>query len=120
MNVFTDPLEDLKAYIELKTCLEQGETGGETDRHLPGALADSCVDSQKAHLIFALSREESLKDSARFRLVLTYSDLRASDVCGSFDTPDPALGLPGQHPGDRETGHSGSGGCDQTAGLHGI
>ena len=61
MNVFTDPLEDLKAYIELKTCLEQGETGGETDRHLPGALADSCVDSQKAHLIFALSREESLR-----------------------------------------------------------
>lgn len=88
MNVFTDPLEDLKAYIELKTCLEQGETGGETDRHLPGALADSCVDSQKAHLIFALSREESLKDSARFRLVLTYSDLRARQIaqdCALYD-----------------------------------
>ena len=86
MNVFTDPLEDLKAISSLKHVL---------NREKPGETAGTCRAPSrqlrgftKAHLIFALSREESLKDSARFRLVLTYSDLRARQIaqdCALYD-----------------------------------
>ena len=51
-------------------------------------LADGCVDPQKAHLLYALCREEALTDGARLRLVITHSDLRAREIaqdCSFYD-----------------------------------
>ena len=76
MNVFSEPLRELEAYKILKEQLESAkdEGGGRS------LLADSCVDPQKAHLMYALCREDTVADHARLRLVLTYSDLRAREI----------------------------------------
>ncbi len=76
MNVFSEPLRELEAYNILK---EQLESAKDAD-YRPGLLADSCVDSQKVHLLYALCREETIAEHARLRLVLTYSDLRAREI----------------------------------------
>ena len=52
MNVFSEPLRELEAYKILKEQLESAKDG-EGGRSL---LADSCVDPQKAHLMYALCR----------------------------------------------------------------
>ncbi len=76
MNVFSEPLRELEAYNILREKLESAG-GAEQGASL---LADSCVDPQKAHLLYALCREESIADHAKLRLVLTYSDLRAREI----------------------------------------
>ena len=84
MNVFSEPLRELNAYQILKERLESTK-----EPHKGGSvLADSCVDPQKAHLLYALCREESIAEHARLRLVLTYSDLRAREIaqdCSFYD-----------------------------------
>ena len=116
MNVFTEPLREMEAYNRLKDRLvrygkveagaerssggePQGASGSRIDGvdgdasdsgsgRAPGVLADGCVDPQKAHLLYALCREESLTEHARLRLVLTYSDLRARQIardCAFYD-----------------------------------
>jgi len=84
MNVFSEPLRELNAYQILKERLESTE-GPQSSGSV---LADSCVDPQKAHLLYALCREESIAEHARLRLVLTYSDLRAREIaqdCSFYD-----------------------------------
>ncbi len=70
-TTLTAPLAEMPAYTKLTESLQP-----------PGAcaLAEGCVDSQKLHLIHALSREDVLSSHARFRLILTYSDLRAREI----------------------------------------
>ena len=84
MNVFTEPLRELEAYNILRETLEEAGIAGRP----AGLLADSCVDPQKANLLYALCREESLTGQARLRLVLTHSDMRARQIaqdCGFYD-----------------------------------
>ena len=76
MNVFSEPLRELRDYNILKEWLESANASGQTG----SLLADSCVDPQKAHLLYALCREETIAEYARLRLVLTYSDLRAREI----------------------------------------
>ena len=76
MNVFTEPLRELEAYNILRETLEEAGIAGRP----AGLLADSCVDPQKANLLYALCREESLAGQARLRLVLTHSDMRARQI----------------------------------------
>ena len=64
MNVFTEPLRELEAYNILRETLEEAGIAGRP----AGLLADSCVDPQKANLLYALCREESLAGQARLRL----------------------------------------------------
>ena len=78
MDVFAAPLRELEAYKDLKNRIAEGGS----------VLADSCVDPQKAHLLYALCREDSLAAGARFRLVITFSDLRAREIaqdCQFYD-----------------------------------
>ena len=84
MNVFTEPLRELEAYNILRETLEEAGAAGRP----AGLLADSCVDPQKANLLYALCREESLAGQARLRLVLTHSDMRARQIaqdCSFYD-----------------------------------
>ena len=84
MNVFSEPLRELEAYNILRERL----TGPESAERFEGVLADGCVDPQKAHLLYSLCREEQAGQSARLRLVLTYSDLRAKEIaqdCAFYD-----------------------------------
>ncbi|MBR3366224.1 MAG: transcription-repair coupling factor [Lachnospiraceae bacterium] len=70
-TTLTAPLAEMPAYRKLiETLAPAGAC----------ALAEGCVDSQKQHLIHALSREEALASHARFRLILTYSDRRAREI----------------------------------------
>jgi len=70
-TTLTAPLTEMPAYRKLiETLAPAGAC----------ALAEGCVDSQKQHLIHALSREEALASHARFRLILTYSDRRAREI----------------------------------------
>lgn len=43
-------------------------------------LASGCTSSQKLHLIYALTRENALMSSARFRVIVTYSEKRAREI----------------------------------------
>ena len=84
MNVFSEPLRELQAYNILK---EQLESAKNTEGGI-SLLADSCVDSQKVHLLYALCREETIAEHAKLRLVLTYSELRAREIaqdCAFYD-----------------------------------
>ena len=84
MNVFSEPLRELQEYNILK---EQLESAKNTEGGI-SLLADSCVDSQKVHLLYALCREETIAEHAKLRLVLTYSELRAREIaqdCAFYD-----------------------------------
>ena len=84
MNVFTEPLRELEAYRTLRDRLTQAARDGAA----AGVFADGCVDAQKANLLCALSREDSLVENARLRLVLTHSDLQARQIaqdCSFYD-----------------------------------
>lgn len=81
MNIFTEPLRELEAYRIIRDRLKEkspedksGEACG------AGVLVDGCVDPQKANLICALSSDEAVREHARLRLVLTWSDLRAQEI----------------------------------------
>ena len=89
MNIFTEPLKELEAYRIIRDRLnEKGpeESGGEACG--AGVLVDGCVDPQKANLICALSSDESVREHARLRLVLTYSDLRAQEIARDLEFYD--------------------------------
>ena len=62
VKAFTGPLAELKEYQELTEYLTEGK--------LP-VMAAGCMDSQKCHLIHALGEKYP------FRLIITYSDLKA-------------------------------------------
>ncbi|MBQ9644027.1 MAG: transcription-repair coupling factor, partial [Lachnospiraceae bacterium] len=46
----------------------------------PAVLAEGCAESQKLHLIYALSQESGVTSHARMRLILTYDELRARKI----------------------------------------
>ncbi len=69
MKAFTGPLAELKEYQELTEYIDQ--------RKLP-VMATGCMDSQKCHLIHALG------EKFPFRLIITYSDLKAKEICEDY------------------------------------
>lgn len=72
MKTLFSPLEESDVYRSLQAQLlpERGE-----------AAVDGCVESQKVHLAFALANAQGLREHARRRVILTYSDLRARELC---------------------------------------
>ena len=69
VKAFTGPLAELKEYQELTEYLTEGK--------LP-VMAAGCMDSQKCHLIHALGEKYP------FRLIITYSDLKAKEICEDY------------------------------------
>ena len=71
MSTLTAPLKESENYNRIVDALSVGPVS---------VLTEGCAEAQKLHLIYALSREESLAAAARFRLIVTYSDQRAREI----------------------------------------
>lgn len=69
METFTRPLEELADYEMIEKAI--GIKGN-------GVLLSGCIDSQKAHLVFALGRKYKKK------LIVTYSEARAREICEDY------------------------------------
>ena len=65
MRALTAPLQELGAYEEMKKALEKGTAN---------ISVTGCVDSQKLHMIYGLS------DGFRYKIIVTYSDLKAKEL----------------------------------------
>ena len=65
MQALLAPLRDLAEYEQIREDICKGRT--------PVALS-GCVDSQKLHMIYGLS------DGLRYRVIVTYSDLKAREL----------------------------------------
>ena len=75
MNTFTQPLMELNEFREALQHLQRNETP---------VYATGCIDSQKSHLIYALS------EHVKFRVIITYNDIKAKEIYEDFklyDTP---------------------------------
>ena len=75
MPTLTAPLKESEKYNRIVEALQKGSAS---------VLAEGCAEAQKLHMIYALSREESLSALARFRLIVTYSDQRAKEIQEAF------------------------------------
>ena len=73
MNTFTQPLYELKEFIQVKKNLE----GGQVPVYVTG-----CIDSQKCHLIYGLSEQ------AKYRVIITYSESKAKEIYDDFKLYD--------------------------------
>ena len=82
MKTIYAPLADSPSYNRILQLLSQADTSGAS------VLVDGCVASQKLHLMGALSSDDRLHDRARFRLILTYSDLRAREIAEEYSFYD--------------------------------
>ena len=65
MRALLAPLEELGEYEEIKKMLI---------RESVSVALSGCVDSQKLHMIYGLG------DSYRYRIIITFSDLRAKEL----------------------------------------
>ncbi len=65
MKMFTQPLNELKEYVDVKEKLKNGKL----PVHISG-----CIDSQKCHLINGLGEDYLIK------IIVTYSDLKAKEI----------------------------------------
>ncbi len=65
MQALLAPLKELSEYEEIRRCLWEGSG--------PIALT-GCVDSQKLHMIYGLS------DGLKYKVIVTYSDLKAKEI----------------------------------------
>lgn len=65
MQALIAPLKELAEYDEIRKVTRQGK----------GTVALSgCVDSQKLHMIYGLS------DGLKYKVIVTYSDLKAKEI----------------------------------------
>ena len=65
MQALIAPLKELAEYDEIRKAVRQGK----------GTVALSgCVDSQKLHMIYGLS------DGLKYKVIVTYSDLKAKEI----------------------------------------
>lgn len=64
MNILTKPIEELSDYDSLKKSLKKREA----------AYISGCSDSQKVHMM------EALSDGFKFKIIATYSDLRVKEI----------------------------------------
>ncbi len=73
MNMITAPVRELGEYEQIEKAIAGGES----------TLLVGCVDSQKLHIVYGLG------ESAPVKLIVTYSDLRAKEICedaGLYDS----------------------------------
>lgn len=66
MNIFTKPFLEYREFTEVQKCLGQEKTP---------VQVTGCIDSQKCHLIAGLG------ENYRNRLIITYNDLKAKEIC---------------------------------------
>ena len=69
MRTYTEPLKALREYEECKEALLRKKT--------PVAVT-GCIDSQKCHFVHALGEDY------RVRLIVTYNDLKAKEICADY------------------------------------
>ena len=76
LEAFLKPLEELQTFVELKKHLKKNK----------GVLQLSgCMDSQKLHMIYGLGMETSC------RVILTYSEMKAREICEEYAVFDPSV-----------------------------
>ena len=80
MKAYTEPLRELSEYAAVERALLTGakKTGRQTPVQVTG-----CMDSQKSHLVAGLMEQFPI------RLIVTYSELRAKELCEDFRLYDP-------------------------------
>ena len=78
MRVLTAPLEESTEYRKMLDLLKNGRP----------VLADGCEGSQKLQLVHALCQREGLDTKARYRIILTYDELRAKKLQEEFEFYD--------------------------------
>lgn len=80
MRAYTEPLRELSEYAAVEKALLTGikKTGRKTPVQVTG-----CMDSQKSHFVAGLMEQFPV------RLVVTYSELRAKELCEDFRLYDP-------------------------------
>ena len=69
MKAFTEPMRELAGFAQLEDALENGQTP---------VQIEGCIDAAKCHVI------NSLGTSCRRRLIITYSDVRAKEICSQY------------------------------------
>jgi len=69
MKAYLEPLKEISEYVEVEKELLRGDRVS----HVTG-----CIDSQKCHLIAGLSEHFPV------RLIVTYSDLKAQELCEEY------------------------------------
>ena len=75
MRAMAAPLYELSEFHELLDALRPS---------CGAALASGCISSQKLHLMDAVTRDAALAPHARYRLVVTYSEQRARQICDEY------------------------------------
>ena len=75
MSTLTAPLRESENYNRIVEALKNEHAC---------VLAEGCAEAQKLHLAYALTREDTLAGSMRFRLIVTYSDQRAREIQEGF------------------------------------
>jgi transcription-repair coupling factor (superfamily II helicase) len=73
MKTFYEPLLQLEAFTQMRELLKKENAL---------QLVTGCVDSQKTHLMYSLGRDWPVK------LVLTYNELKAKEICEEYQTLD--------------------------------
>ena len=77
-DVFANPLEEMIEFQDLKTDLQRGQGP---------LLVTGCLDSQKVHLLSELS------DLTPWKLIVTYDDSRAREICEDYRCFDTDISL---------------------------
>lgn len=76
MRTYTEPLKALREYEECAEALLRKKS--------PVAVT-GCIDSQKCHFVHTLG------ESYRVRLIVTYNDLKAKEICEDYRLYDPEV-----------------------------
>ena len=76
MRTYTEPLKALREYEECAEALLRKKT--------PVAVT-GCIDSQKCHFVHTLG------ENYRVRLIVTYNDLKAKEICEDYRLYDPEV-----------------------------
>ena len=79
-DLFANPLEEMIEFQDLKTDLQRGQGP---------LLVTGCLDSQKVHLLSELS------DLTPWKLIVTYDDSRAREICEDYRCFDTDISLTG-------------------------
>ena len=77
-DLFANPLEEMIEFQDLKTDLQRGQGP---------LLVTGCLDSQKVHLLSELS------DLTPWKLIVTYDDSRAREICEDYRCFDTDISL---------------------------
>ncbi|MGN0506270.1 MAG: transcription-repair coupling factor [Lachnospiraceae bacterium] len=83
MKAYTEPLRELSEYVAVEKALLTGAMPAASKGRLTPVQATGCMDSQKSHFVAGLMEQFPV------RLIVTYSDLKAKELCEDFRLYDP-------------------------------